>query len=263
MCKDHIMKYARIAFFPVLFFSCLAYAEDNNFDGPYIGAGLGINEQRLKVDNTFRGLVSVIQLDLNLNLRTTSAKGSALGNINLGYSKRLSASSFLAVEAMFNLYSLKNSLSMSTLAVANGVVTTRFNEKITVKRRIPSVGLAVKPGILIGPCTAFYGLAGIELARFTVSSIADFMQNVGGVAMASAASSKTSNNVGLRLGTGIESYVHDKVKVGLEYTYIYFGKIKAPTASGNFTGASNGVLAIDTKIKASNNALILKLTYDF
>lgn len=122
--------------------------------------------------------------------------------------------------------------------------------------------VAIKPGLILSPNTAFYALAGVEMAKFEVSKHADYYQNFGGpITVASADGSTTSTKYGLLLGAGVETYVMEKLKFGLEYNYINFGTIESPSIVGSFTGASTGTLTVNDNITAQSSALFLKLTY--
>ena len=195
-------------------------AANSNFNGPYVGIGLGANHESFKSSDNLLIDIPLIPLTITINTKSNGSAKSLSGNLNAGYSSLISSNTYLAFEARVNAGSMKNKMSMDTAAVAGGVSATQFNLYHTVKKSSPSFVAALKPGVLLTPKSSFYGVIGTEVARFKLTSQAGYMQSSGFTYEATASGAKTSTKCGLLAGAGINSYIQNNVSIGLEYNYV-------------------------------------------
>jgi hypothetical protein len=230
---------------------------NNNYNRPYIGVGLGAMQQFNKYSDTINVFVQgTPAVDVNMNKSGNNSTRAPVGNLNIGYSKLISSKVYLAAEAQAFLRPYKNSYNTNIVSRSGNVILTTINSVHSVQQLSPGVAMALKHGMLLSPGASVYGILGAEIARFKVAYQADL--SIAGVPE-TASGAKSTTRYGLLLGFGLDSYINNKLRIGLEYNYVDYGKIPAPEPA--IHNSLRDLLALG-KPKIQAHTLLVKLTYD-
>lgn len=162
-------------------------------------------------------------------------------------------------------------------AVTSGVDT--IDDTTTLTFRKVEYTLDARPGVLLSPCTLFYGRIGVAFNRATLNSninatINETFISGGGALLFGATNSfsiaqSASKKVGIRFGLGIEQSIKECISLRLDYVYTRYRKINlatntsntAPIAGTNGPGPAFGTFVDVRQVKPYNHSVMLGLTY--
>lgn len=170
-----------------LLFSSVAFpgiASAEPFNGPYIGAQLGLNRDKVGTIDSELG---------DLSLRRS--KDSFVGGIYGGYDRKVAPSAVLGVEAGFSV------TSSDTIKRTSGTAVSRINP-------MHAFDLSARAGYLVTDATLLYVRGGYQNVRAKTSF------ETGTVALRDK-----ETFGGWLVGAGVERSVADAVTARLEYRY--------------------------------------------
>ncbi len=259
--------------------SVFALSQSSNlpFQGAYIQGSLGIINANYKFPQQTSAL-----LDGGLEEAQTSSSS------NYNYANDVMASLALGYNQIFSNYVLG---LVAKASLTNAQVSTNINVnssgdhpelpheilntniKVTFK---DNYSLLIKPGILLDNTTLLYFLLGPTWGYYKVSDQASFSHSIlvtppGTVYGINGATSSSSSGykLGVTAGIGIEKYLSQKVGIGVEYDYAYFGHLASIASTGNITTAAPGLGTIGTihsqlnHVTLQTNAFMFNVFYNF
>lgn len=230
-------------------------------NGFSLGAGVGVTSF---MTNTFQHVSAANTSDVEKNL---AFKYGAMGNIFLGYNKKVRDKYYLGGELGLNLLGATTT-SLTNTARGTAVVTdapqfptpitftvttvSSLSTTTTVSSNSLVPTLDIKPGLFLSPEALLFAKIGMSYNQMVIKSNASYQETgtlagkaaVKGLQTATSSSdfsnSHTSHLIGLRTGLGFEYLLTEHVGVGANYLYTFYN-----TAKMGATSASNQV-ACDT-----------------
>jgi opacity protein-like surface antigen len=246
-----------------LFLNNSAGAEQLQFNGPYMGAGLGWSQNSLSSS-------AVINADISSTLIVNTTQSKAfLGSYNsqfavmrAGYNKTFNNNFLCGFEIRLGMHPAKNiNGTMTSRALVSGSEVTRQILDLSFKASSLAGTMLMRGGVLTSEKTMLYGNAGINIRKFKVTANNYYLQNFGSDTIASIDKTYSSTRVGLALGAGIETYLTKDISFGLDYLYIKYKKLPSITAAADFS--LGGALSVEYKPKMNTSAITALINYHF
>ena len=216
----------------------------NNFNGPYLGAalGLGSNLGKQKENLTQAG-------NSTLNLSGRNARAGILGGLNAGWNWRLpcnmSGNWLVGLDLFADAANVKSSHTINSTDVNN----VNINFKTTMKW---GFGAGAKFGVIANN-VLYYTSAHWVGSQFKLN--AHFTSTKPPAVNASANKKKFAS--GIRIGLGMEAPINEHVNLGIEGGYSWYKVINATTtiiqagSANEIIKFSNKPTIIDIKAKIS------------
>jgi outer membrane immunogenic protein len=165
-----------------------AQASAAEFDGPFVGAQVGWQSEKMQNPETALGAVPI-----------DDSKQAVTGGIFAGYDKRIDDRVVIGAEAGLDL------------ASDDEVQTTVLGTSYTISPKY-SVDLSARAGFLVDPSTLVYARGGYTGAR-TRTTIADPL----------GTQIESGSRDGWLLGGGVERQVKENASARLEYRFSRYG----------------------------------------
>lgn len=248
-----------IAFICVLNTSTFA----NNFDGPYVGVGLGFVNANFSANKTAE--VDTVFFNLNTSNKLKPYQNNFSGSVALGYTHIFIHKLSLAIEAAAN-YAHGNDGEVS---VIQEVVTSLNDPSYMSFSFRRNFSFLIKPGFMAGPDSLLYGITGLRFGKFQVSNSESYYQDILGLVVFESEIPFTTDNIykcGFALGAGLQQYIGKGFNVSLEYIYTYYGKLRDLNYAAPLTtnGVADGTYKNSiNNLSARTNTFSLNLLYRF
>lgn len=240
-----------------------AKAEENCFNGWYVGVGLGATEETLKHSSFLNVNIPEIPLIVNEVGRGRESSRSFDGKLSVGYSKVFNQKIYTAIEGSLDFHKMKSDVSINSWAIVNNTPVTAFNSDIMIKNSNVFGTLLFKPGIMLSPRTVIFVALGTKVGRFKASATDSFTQfNTPNNFTSTGNGSKTSSRFGLAIGAGMETYITKQMSIGFDYLYVNYGKLPRLNVVSSFN-TPTGMLTLLNKTRLDSNSLFFRANWHF
>jgi len=237
----------------------------NNFNGPYLSAGIGGNEHIFQDASTVSISLPVIPLNISFNPNGSGWDKDFKGSLYVGYDNTFNHQIYTALEAGVGLQKkLGNQKTLDTTSILGGVPVTHIHLNTKANSSNSNLSFLFKAGFLTTPKTVIYGLIGTEVSRFNVYERLVFSADFGsGPVMGWAYGNKSSTKAGFTLGLGMDSYLTDNLTYGIKFIHTIYKNVPSPMVSGILGGAATGPIVVHNMLDIHAHALTLNATYHF
>jgi opacity protein-like surface antigen len=227
--------------------------------------------------------------------RTRSFQFGFMGDLAVGYGKRISHPFYLGSEAGVIFFGTRKTASQTT---AGGTTVIQdspvFGEDktVTVTRALESTVTAsgnvivpyidLKPGLLISDSSILFGRIGVDYNQLKVRTASNYRGSgqsipaagpslVSGSSSASFASTHKAQRAGLRTGLGFEYLLTENIGISANYIYAFYSTLVTATngtmnqvtcdASEGCPVNSDGTYSATGRSKMSDQQVLLELNY--
>lgn len=242
--------------------SALAKASPSNYNGFFVGAGMGANATSMHIKNSsiFK-VTSTAATTANSEVSAYDNRGTLLAELEFGYGHAINDKFYFGLTGFLDAADRKTSYQLNL--ERTGGATQHDNKSSSSSLSTVTGGIIFEPALFISSSTLFQTFIGWELANIELKGY-QFV-NLTPTDAAEHELSKTATLNSLRVGIGFQEQLTPSISFGVRYLYSGFIQDASIRKTSELSGAVlSGPFTFDVKTQnVSSQTVLLNLRYYF